>query len=215
MAKDEDVCLYRGLCAERCPTGAWDSRNSSWRRRRRTRIRPLESTNDFVAGAPMRTAWPASANASRQVDPGDGVLISSRNIFLEHPGPADLVRGAGVETGYPAPWRVDLMVAIIQTWDKDIASIEPGGYLFYDPTRPVPPAKLRDDIHVVGVPLTEICNREQRSAPAPAVQEHHVCARCRRADMDVAESSGCRAVQGKAKPIAVTNRALQSAATMC
>ena len=24
MVKDEDVCLYCGLCAERCLTGAWD-----------------------------------------------------------------------------------------------------------------------------------------------------------------------------------------------
>lgn len=24
MAKDEDVCLHCGLCAERCPTSAWD-----------------------------------------------------------------------------------------------------------------------------------------------------------------------------------------------
>jgi 2-oxoglutarate ferredoxin oxidoreductase subunit alpha len=32
---------------------------------------------------------------------------------------------------------VDLMVAMNpQTWDKDIAEIEPGGYLFYDSTRP-------------------------------------------------------------------------------
>jgi formate dehydrogenase beta subunit len=26
MIKDEDVCLHCGLCAERCPTGAWDMR---------------------------------------------------------------------------------------------------------------------------------------------------------------------------------------------
>jgi NADPH-dependent glutamate synthase beta subunit-like oxidoreductase/ferredoxin len=26
LAKDEDVCLHCGLCAERCPTGAWDMR---------------------------------------------------------------------------------------------------------------------------------------------------------------------------------------------
>lgn len=26
MAKDEDMCLHCGLCAERCPTGAWDMR---------------------------------------------------------------------------------------------------------------------------------------------------------------------------------------------
>jgi ferredoxin len=24
MVKDEDLCLHCGLCAERCPTGAWD-----------------------------------------------------------------------------------------------------------------------------------------------------------------------------------------------
>src|SRR5690606_11159445 len=24
MVKDEDVCLHCGLCAERCPTSAWD-----------------------------------------------------------------------------------------------------------------------------------------------------------------------------------------------
>jgi formate dehydrogenase beta subunit len=24
MIKDEDVCLHCGLCAERCPTAAWD-----------------------------------------------------------------------------------------------------------------------------------------------------------------------------------------------
>ena len=28
MIKDEDVCLHCGLCAERCPTGAWDMQKS-------------------------------------------------------------------------------------------------------------------------------------------------------------------------------------------
>ena len=56
---------------------------------------------------------------------------------------------------------VDLMVAMNpQTWDKDVASIEPGGYLFYDSTKPMPRSKFRDDITVIGVPLTAICNRE-------------------------------------------------------
>jgi 2-oxoglutarate/2-oxoacid ferredoxin oxidoreductase subunit alpha len=47
-----------------------------------------------------------------------------------------------------------------QTWDKDVASIEPGGYLFYDSTKPMPSAKFRDDITVIGVPLTAICNSQ-------------------------------------------------------
>ena len=36
--------------------------------------------------------------------------------------------------------------------------IEPGGYLFYDSTRPRAASELRDDITVIGMPLTEICN---------------------------------------------------------
>ena len=54
---------------------------------------------------------------------------------------------------------VDMMVAMNpQTWDKDIASIEPGGYLFYDSTKPMPASKFRADITVIGVPLTAITN---------------------------------------------------------
>jgi 2-oxoglutarate ferredoxin oxidoreductase subunit alpha len=47
-----------------------------------------------------------------------------------------------------------------QTFDKDVASIEKGGYLLYDNTKPLPAARFRDDITVIGVPLTAICNRE-------------------------------------------------------
>src|SRR5437870_7078312 len=45
-----------------------------------------------------------------------------------------------------------------QTWDEDIAGIDTSGYLFYDSTKPLPKSKFRDDITVIGVPLTEICN---------------------------------------------------------
>jgi len=45
-----------------------------------------------------------------------------------------------------------------QTWDKDIASIDPGGYLFYDSSRPIPQSRFRDDINIIRMPLTEICN---------------------------------------------------------
>ena len=30
MVKDEDVCVHCGLCAERCPTGAWDIQKFSY-----------------------------------------------------------------------------------------------------------------------------------------------------------------------------------------
>jgi ferredoxin len=31
MVKDEDVCVHCGLCAERCPTAAWDMQKSTIR----------------------------------------------------------------------------------------------------------------------------------------------------------------------------------------
>jgi 2-oxoglutarate ferredoxin oxidoreductase subunit alpha len=39
-----------------------------------------------------------------------------------------------------------------------VAEIEPGGYLFYDSTRPIPESRFRKDVHVIGMPLTEISN---------------------------------------------------------
>src|SRR4029077_16717821 len=55
----------------------------------------------------------------------------------------------------------DMMVAMNpQTWDKDVASIEPGGYLFYDSTKPMPASKFRKDVTIIGMTLTEIRNRE-------------------------------------------------------
>ena len=55
----------------------------------------------------------------------------------------------------------DLMVAMNpQTWDRDIAELSSGGYLVYDSTKTLPRSRFREDITVLGVPLTEICNRE-------------------------------------------------------
>jgi 2-oxoglutarate ferredoxin oxidoreductase subunit alpha len=92
-----------------------------------------------------------------------GIPCTPRNIF-----PSNI---QGLPTWYEvriseaghlgARGGTDLMVAMNpQTWDKDVASIEPGGYLFYDNTKPMPASKFRDDITVIGVPLTAICNRE-------------------------------------------------------
>ena len=62
-----------------------------------------------------------------------------------------------------------------------MAEIEPGGYLFYDSTKALPQSKFRDDINVIGMPLTEICNATYTDPrAAPAVQEHHLRRRARR-----------------------------------
>ena len=126
---------------------------------------PISSVNDFVVRfANVNGSGSASANElfARSVL-RMGVPVSPRNIF-----PSNI---QGLPTWYEvriteaghlgARGGVDLMVAMNpQTWDKDVAMIEPGGYLFYDSTKPMPPSKFRPDITVIGVPLTAICNRE-------------------------------------------------------
>ncbi len=92
-----------------------------------------------------------------------GVPVSPRNIFPSNiQGLPTWYEVRVSEAGYlGARGGVDLMVAMNpQTWDKDVASIDPGGYLLYDSTKPLPKSRFREDIHVIGVPLMEICNRE-------------------------------------------------------
>ncbi|HET7631788.1 MAG TPA: 2-oxoacid:acceptor oxidoreductase subunit alpha [Gemmatimonadaceae bacterium] len=92
-----------------------------------------------------------------------GIPVTGKNIFPSNiQGLPTWYEVRVSEAGYlGARGGVDFMVAMNpQTWDKDLASIEPGGYLFYDSTKPLPTSKFRDDIHVIGMPLTEICNRE-------------------------------------------------------
>ncbi len=128
-----------------------------------------ERINDFVIKfANVNGSGSASANQLfAKAILRMGVPVSPRNIF-----PSNI---QGLPTWYEvrvsgdsylgARGGVDLMVAMNpQTWDKDLASIDPGGYLFYDSTRPMPPARFRDDVHVIGMPLTEICNREYTDA---------------------------------------------------
>src|SRR5581483_2669949 len=76
-----------------------------------------------------------------------------------------------------------------QTWDQDVAGIEPGGYLFYDSSKPMPRSKFRDDITVIGMPLTEICNREYSDPRQRQLFKNiiYVGALAALLDMDVAE----------------------------
>ena len=186
MAKDEDVCLHCGLCAERCPTGAWDMQKFllDMTHAGRHAAADRSAINDFVVKfANVNGSGSASANSAvRQVDPAHG--RAGRARATSSPRTSRACR-PGTRCGSPRAGHlgrrggVDLMVAMNpQTWDEDVAEIEPGGYLFYDSTKPLPPSKFRDDINVIGMPLTAICNREYTdAAPAPAVQEHHLCRR--------------------------------------
>jgi 2-oxoglutarate ferredoxin oxidoreductase subunit alpha len=130
-------------------------------------MKPLSSVNDFVVKfANVNGSGSASANGMfAKSILRMGVPVAARNIF-----PSNI---QGLPTWYEVRvceaghlgrrGGVDLMVAMNpQTWDADVASIEPGGYLFYDSTKPLPIDKFRDDVNVLGVPLTAICNAAYR-----------------------------------------------------
>jgi 2-oxoglutarate ferredoxin oxidoreductase subunit alpha len=130
---------------------------------------PLESVNDFVVKfANVNGSGSASANTLfAKAILRMGIPASSRNIFPSNiQGLPTWFEVRVSEAGHLGRrGGVDLMVAMNpQTWDEDVAEIEPGGYLFYDSTKPLPPSKFRDDIIVIGAPLTEICNREYEDA---------------------------------------------------
>ena len=126
-------------------------------------MKQIEGINDFVVKfANVNGSGSASANELfAKAVLRMGVPVSPRNIFPSN------IQGLPTwyevrinEKGYQGRrGGVDLMVAMNpQTWAADLAEIEPGGYLLYDSTRPRGPAELRDDITVIGMPLTEICN---------------------------------------------------------
>ena len=173
---------------------------------------PISSVNDFVVRfANVNGSGSASANElfARSIL-RHGVPVSPRNIF-----PSNI---QGLPTWYEvrvtedghlgARGGVDMMVAMNpQTWDKDVASIEPGGYLFYDSTKPMPASKFRADITVIGVPLTAITNStytdpRQRQLFKNIIYLGALCAAARHGPED-GRAADRRAVQGQGKAAVV------------
>jgi 2-oxoglutarate/2-oxoacid ferredoxin oxidoreductase subunit alpha len=126
-------------------------------------MKSLAAVNDFVVKfANVNGSGSASANElfAKSIL-RMGVPVSPRNIF-----PSNI---QGLPTWYEVRVTekghlgrrggVDLMVAMNpQTWDGDVKELEPGGYLFYDNSKALLPSKFREDINIIGMPLTEISN---------------------------------------------------------
>src|SRR6266704_1930310 len=178
---------------------------------------PIERVNDFVLrfanvnGSGSASANQLFAHAVLRM----GVPVAPRNIF-----PSNI---QGLPTWYElrvsqaghlgARGGVDLMVAMNpQTWDKDVAGSEHGGYQFYDSTRPGPKSRFRDDINVIGMPLTEICNRRYSDSRQRQLFKNinYVGALTALLDIDVTEVEGLigEEFKGKDKLIAPNLEAL-------
>ncbi len=126
-------------------------------------MKRIESVNDFVVKfANVNGSGSASANELfAKAIIRMGVPVSPRNIFPSNiQGLPTWYEARVCEKGYLGRrGGIDMMVAMNpQTWMQDVMEIDSGGYLFYDSTRPLPPSAFRDDVHVIGMPITEICN---------------------------------------------------------
>jgi 2-oxoglutarate ferredoxin oxidoreductase subunit alpha len=145
-----------------------------------------------------------------------GVPIASRNIF-----PSNI---QGLPTWYEVRVSgqghlgrrggVDFMVAMNpQTWDKDVASIEPGGYLFYDSTRPMPASKFRDDLNLVGMPLTQLTNAHYQDPRQRQLFKNIIyvgaLAQLLGVELDVVQTLIAEQFKGKEKLIPANYEALQ------
>src|SRR6266850_7426903 len=126
-------------------------------------MKRIEAVNDFVIKfANVNGSGSASANELfAKSFLRMGIPVSPRNIFPSNIQGLSIWNETRVtEKGHLGRrGGVDLMVAMNpQTWAEDVKEIDPGGYLFYDNTKPLPPSRFRDDIQVIGMPLTEITN---------------------------------------------------------
>ncbi len=178
---------------------------------------PLTAVNDFVIRfANVNGSGSASANEMfARAIMRMGIPMSPRNVF-----PSNI---QGLPTWYEirvteaghlgARGGTDLMVAMNpQTFNADVASIEPDGYLVYDSTRAMPPGKMRTDINVIGLPLTAICNKEYTDPRQRQLFKNIICVGALSAllDMDFAELEKLVGEQykGKEKLIAPNIHAL-------
>lgn len=144
-----------------------------------------------------------------------GVPVSAKNIFPSNiQGLPTWYEVRVSEKGYLGRKEgIDLMVSVNpQSFRKDIASIKSGGYFLYDSTKPLHDEFLREDIHFIGVPLMDICNREFTDPRQKQLFKNIVyvgaVARLLNIDTTVIEGLFAEQFQGKEKLIAPNVKAL-------
>src|SRR5210317_572673 len=126
-------------------------------------MKKIERTNDFVIrfsninGSGSASANNLFAKAVFRL----GVPVSPKNIF-----PSNI---QGLPTWYEVRVNesgflgrrggIDIAVAVNgQTLFSDYQDVLPGGYFLFDSTKELPENFQREDVNVIGVPLTALCN---------------------------------------------------------
>lgn len=89
-----------------------------------------------------------------------GIPVSPKNIFPSNiQGLPTWYEVRVSEKGYLGRrGGIDIVVSVNpQSMRRDYDDLLPGGYFLYDSSKRLPPDYQREDIHLIGVPLTEIC----------------------------------------------------------
>ena len=126
-------------------------------------MKPLQGVNDFVIRfANVNGSGSASANnLFAKAVFRMGVPVSPKNIF-----PSNI---QGLPTWYEVRVNgeghvgrrggIDMVVAVNgQTLRQDYDGLAPGGYFIHDSSKPLPEAFQRDDVVVIGIPMTNLVN---------------------------------------------------------
>jgi 2-oxoglutarate ferredoxin oxidoreductase subunit alpha len=134
-----------------------------------SRVKPLQSVNDFVIKfANVNGTGSASANKLfAKALFRMGLPVCPKNIFPSNiQGLPTWYEVRVSEKGYLGRrGGVDIVLSVNpQSMARDIKELEPGGYFIYDNTKPLDLRLIRNDVTIMGLPLTRICN-DQYSDP--------------------------------------------------
>lgn len=92
-----------------------------------------------------------------------GLPVTAKNVFPSNiQGLPTWYEVRVSEKGYLGRREgIDLIACLNpQSLAKDVADVRPGGYFLYDSTKILHKEYIREDIHYLGIPMMEICNRE-------------------------------------------------------
>jgi 2-oxoglutarate/2-oxoacid ferredoxin oxidoreductase subunit alpha len=126
-------------------------------------MQALQAVNEFVIKfANVNGTGSASANnLFAKAVFRMGVPVCPKNIFPSNiQGLPTWYEVRVSERGYLGRrGGVDIMLSVNpQSMPQDIQELEPGGYFIYDNTKPLDLRLIRNDVTIMGIPLTRICN---------------------------------------------------------
>lgn len=130
-------------------------------------MKRLESINDFVIKfANVNGTGSASANnLFAKALFRMGLPVSPKNIFPSNiQGLPTWYEVRVSEKGYLGRrGGVDIILSVNpQSMPQDIQGVLPGGYFIYDDTKPLDLRLIRNDVNIIGLPLTRICNEQYK-----------------------------------------------------